>query len=411
MSSHATAGPAAFRPSAAPVLLAAALILLATPALAHPVQGVAVGFSTGFLHPLTGPDHVVAMVAVGMWGAVLGAPAIWLLPIVFPLVMAFGGVLGVLGMPLPGVEIGVALSAIGLGAAVAFAARPPLWVAAVLVGGVRDLSRLFPRRRAAEGGRSGRLQHRLRARDRAAPPVRHQLRPPGPLADRRAGGAGDRRPDRLRRHLFPDRHLRPRRAMPAMVALILVFVLAWPGPALAHSLIPSFGDFYGGLLHPATALDLAPPLVALGLLSGQNGKAIARRMLIVLPAVFVLATDLGGALPPPAHLAVVNAGSFVVLGLLLALDAALPQALVLGLGVALGLCAGLANGSGMAGGSDPALFLLGSALAGLAAILLPSAVVVSLAPGWQRIAVRVVGSWLAAAGAMVLALPQRALFG
>jgi urease accessory protein len=77
---------------------------------------------------------VVAMVAVGMWGALLVPPAIWLLPIVFPMVMAFGGVLGVLGVPLHGVETGIALSAIGLGAMVAFAARPPLWVAAVLVG-------------------------------------------------------------------------------------------------------------------------------------------------------------------------------------------------------------------------------------------------------------------------------------
>jgi urease accessory protein len=196
---------------------------------------------------------------------------------------------------------------------------------------------------------------------------------------------------------------------PAATGLLLV--LAWPGRALAHSLSASFGDFYGGLLHPTTALDLAPPLVALGLLAGQNGKPAARRMLLVLPAALVLGTGLGGALPPPAHLATVNAGSFVVLGLLLALDAVLPSALLLGLGAALGLCNGLANGSGMAGGSDPVLFLLGSALAGFAAILLPSAVVVSLTAGWQRIGVRVLGSWLAAVGAMILALPQSALSG
>jgi urease accessory protein len=74
------------------------------------------------------------MVAVGLWGAFLGAPAIWLLPIVFPLVMAFGGVLGIAGMPLPYVEVGIAISAIVLGAMVAIAARPPLWFAAILVG-------------------------------------------------------------------------------------------------------------------------------------------------------------------------------------------------------------------------------------------------------------------------------------
>ncbi len=72
--------------------------------------------------------------AVGLWGAFLGPPAIWLLPIVFPLVIAFGGVIGILGVPLPGVEIGIALSAIVLGLMVLLAARPPLVVAAVLVG-------------------------------------------------------------------------------------------------------------------------------------------------------------------------------------------------------------------------------------------------------------------------------------
>jgi len=63
----------------------------------------------GFTHPLFGPDHIAAMVAVGLWGAFLGPPAIWLLPVVFPLVMALGGALGILGLPLPGVEIGIAV--------------------------------------------------------------------------------------------------------------------------------------------------------------------------------------------------------------------------------------------------------------------------------------------------------------
>ncbi len=122
-------------------LLGAALCALAVAsACAHGNHGDAAplgsgSFMTGFLHPFTGWDHVVAMVAVGLWGAFLGRPAIWVLPIVFPLVMAFGGVLGLVGMPLPGIEIGIALSAVVLGVMVAAAARPPLWVAAALVGG------------------------------------------------------------------------------------------------------------------------------------------------------------------------------------------------------------------------------------------------------------------------------------
>ena len=114
-------------------LFAALLLAAAGPAFAHSADGVAGGFVSGFLHPIAGPDHVIAMVAVGLWGAFLGRPAIWLLPVVFPLVMAFGGALGVLGVPLPGVEIGIAASAIVLGAMVALAAKPPLWVAAVIV--------------------------------------------------------------------------------------------------------------------------------------------------------------------------------------------------------------------------------------------------------------------------------------
>lgn len=112
----------------------AMLLLAATPAAAHEASGVVGGFTSGFLHPLFGWDHVVAMVAVGLWGAFLGAPAIWILPVVFPLVMAFGGALGVAGVPVPGVEVGIAASAVVLGLLVAFAARPPIWVAAVVVG-------------------------------------------------------------------------------------------------------------------------------------------------------------------------------------------------------------------------------------------------------------------------------------
>jgi urease accessory protein len=110
------------------------LLLMPATASAHTESGSVGGFTSGFLHPLTGLDHIVAMVAVGLWGAYLGAPAMWLLPVVFPVVMALGGALGVLAVPLPGVEKCIALSGIILGLAVAFAARPPLRIAAVIVG-------------------------------------------------------------------------------------------------------------------------------------------------------------------------------------------------------------------------------------------------------------------------------------
>jgi urease accessory protein len=108
-------------------------VLTAIPATAH-TGSLGGGFLSGLGHPLFGADHVVAMVAVGLWGAFLGTPAIFILPVVFPLVMAFGGVLGILGVPLPGAEAAIAVSAVVLGLMVALAARPPLWAAAAVVG-------------------------------------------------------------------------------------------------------------------------------------------------------------------------------------------------------------------------------------------------------------------------------------
>jgi len=122
------------RPMVREVVLALFVFLCAEMAFAHPQKGEAVGFLTGFRHPLSGLDHVLAMVAVGLWGAQLGSPAIWVLPVAFPMVMAVGGMLGLMGVPLPWTEYGIALSAILLGAAVMFEVRPRLGIAAALVG-------------------------------------------------------------------------------------------------------------------------------------------------------------------------------------------------------------------------------------------------------------------------------------
>jgi urease accessory protein len=117
-------------------LLVAGLALLAsaTPALAHVQPGQAQGLLTGLSHPVSGLDHVLAMVSVGLWGAQLGPPAVWLLPVTFPMVMAVGGFLGLVGIHVPGVEIGIALSVLLLGLMVALEGKPALMAAAMLVG-------------------------------------------------------------------------------------------------------------------------------------------------------------------------------------------------------------------------------------------------------------------------------------
>jgi urease accessory protein len=109
------------------------LFATTAPLLAHDQGGQALGFWSGLRHPVSGLDHVLAMVSVGLWGAQLGAPAVWMLPVAFPMVMALGGFLGLVGIPVPGVEIGIALSAVLLGIVVTLEARPPLVAAAAIV--------------------------------------------------------------------------------------------------------------------------------------------------------------------------------------------------------------------------------------------------------------------------------------
>ena len=117
-------------------ILASLLVVVASwplVAWAHVESGQAGGFLSGLSHPVSGLDHVVAMIAVGLWGAQLGMPAVWVLPVAFPMLMAFGGTLGLIGIPLPGVEIGIALSAVVLGALVLGQVRLPLAIAVAAV--------------------------------------------------------------------------------------------------------------------------------------------------------------------------------------------------------------------------------------------------------------------------------------
>jgi urease accessory protein len=115
-------------------LILLTVVVWAPEAGAHVEGGRAAGLFAGLRHPVSGLDHVLAMIAVGLWGAQLGAPALWQLPVAFPMVMALGGVLGLLGVPLPGVEVGIAASAVLLGLAVMSELRPPLAAAVALVG-------------------------------------------------------------------------------------------------------------------------------------------------------------------------------------------------------------------------------------------------------------------------------------
>ena len=107
--------------------------LTALPAEAHSGTGLAGGFASGFAHPFGGADHLLAMASVGLWGAFLGRPLVYLLPVIFPLMMVAGAMPGMTGVPLPSVETGIALSVLVLGGCIALAFRAPVWLAMAIV--------------------------------------------------------------------------------------------------------------------------------------------------------------------------------------------------------------------------------------------------------------------------------------
>ncbi len=102
-------------------------------ACAHVEGGQAAGFLIGLQHPWSGLDHVFAMIAVGLWGAQLRNPALWILPIAFPMMMSLGALMGLMNIPLPGIEIGIALSSIILGTMILGKVRPNLTIAIAMV--------------------------------------------------------------------------------------------------------------------------------------------------------------------------------------------------------------------------------------------------------------------------------------
>jgi urease accessory protein len=117
----------------------AAVVAIATAGLpsaafAHVGDHSQMGFVEGVLHPFSGLDHILAMVAVGLWASQLGGRALWLLPLTFPAVMAAGAALGIGGVALPWVELGIAGSVLVLGAVVALALRPSLALSVPLIG-------------------------------------------------------------------------------------------------------------------------------------------------------------------------------------------------------------------------------------------------------------------------------------
>ena len=119
---------------AAVTTFVAFLVFAPAAALAHTGHDDASGLAHGFVHPMTGIDHILAMVAVGLLAAQYGGRALWLVPLNFLVAMAIAGVIGMAGIAAPVAEVGIGVSVVVLGSAIAFQLRPPTFVAMAVVG-------------------------------------------------------------------------------------------------------------------------------------------------------------------------------------------------------------------------------------------------------------------------------------
>jgi urease accessory protein len=184
--------------------------------------------------------------------------------------------------------------------------------------------------------------------------------------------------------------------------------LAWSQPAYAHSLSSRFGDFYGGALHPLTALEHLLPILALGLLAGQQGPRAARWLIMMFPLALLIGAGSATAVPPIPGVRLANELSFAVLGLLVAAAWHVPLALLIVLGALFGLSHGYENGRAITPETVTYLFVLGvTTFGGLVTALVSAATIDLAARAWSRVAVRIAGSWIAAIGIMMIGLSWR----
>ena len=187
------------------------------------------------------------------------------------------------------------------------------------------------------------------------------------------------------------------------IALMLGVGLLLSSPAQAHIVASRLGDFYAGALHPLLGLQDVILWTALGVLAGMQPPARARWLVLLFPAGLLAGLAFGVRAGVTDGSALVDAGMMVALGALLALAVRLPRPGLCGIAVLLAIVRGAANAGGIGLETDVPLFAAGFAVAGYAAITLTAAAALAFQrpdQGWRTIALRAVGSWIAAIGIM-----------
>ena len=183
-----------------------------------------------------------------------------------------------------------------------------------------------------------------------------------------------------------------------------------PTQAFAHSLSARFGDFYGGLLHPLTSLELGMGFLVLALLAGQQNKQGARLVLVWFIGAMLMGAVVASWMPILAdQVRLPNLGLAALLGVLVAAAPRLPHVALPVIGFASGVLNGLGNGLAMTPETAPHLYIPGIAVSGLLVVTPLVAFVTTLDRHWQQVAVRIVGSWIAASGLLISAFYLRGL--
>jgi urease accessory protein len=184
-------------------------------------------------------------------------------------------------------------------------------------------------------------------------------------------------------------------------ALVVLALLLNPGLAEAHLNSTGMGPLYDGLIHFLTSPEDLIPAIGLALLAGLRGAAFGRRAALTLPAAWLLGILSGLAAAASKGSPLLSAFWFLLLGGLVIADARISLGALTALAALLGLVHGWLNGTGMGPTAVSVVAALGLTSAVFVLIVLASAFVVRIRAGWARIAVRVAGSWIAAAGLLM----------
>jgi urease accessory protein len=181
------------------------------------------------------------------------------------------------------------------------------------------------------------------------------------------------------------------------------FAMLSPLPAFAHPM-QGVGDFYAGMLHPVVTIETVLPMIALSLLAGQQRRETAIHLLAAFPAMLIVGALLASLGNAPFFLGFVQLMLTAGFGVLVASARRVPSWLLVALGAVLGISAGWTNAAELVGLASRSRFIAGLAVVGLLLLVYGNGLVRNLKWEWTQIAVRVIGSWIAAVSILVLGL-------